>query len=488
MTLERGTEYLVSLVRELIKLPQEAEWVEFKHNNDNPVSIGEYISALANSAALLGKQTAYLVWGVEDGTQTVVGTSFTPSMARHKQQELESWLLQKMAPKIDFRFHEFTAHEHPVVILEIQAARHTPVQFDGTEYIRVGSYKKKLREFPEKERELWRVFDRVPFEQQNAVENVSAEQVLKLLDYPAYFDKMDVPLPENRENILEALTADLLIEVADNGQWHITNLGAVMFAKKLRNFRHLERKTIRLIQYRGNNRVDTVREIEETRGYAVGFEGLIDKIKTLLPRVEVIGAALRSDVSMYPDLAIRELVANAIIHQDFSLTGTGPMIEIFDTRMEITNPGKPLVATDRFLDSPPRSRNERLASLLRRVGICEERGSGIDKVIIQTELNQLPAPLFEVTDEHTRAVLFSHRELKDMTLEERTRAVYWHCCLKWVNREPMNNASLRVRFGITEKSSATISRLIKQTVDAGLIRLYDPNENRKVWRYVPTWV
>ncbi len=487
MTLTRSPEYLRSLLQELITLPKEAEWVEFKYNNANPEMIGEYISALANSAALLGKQTAYLIWGIEDESQRIVGTKFTPSTARHKKQELENWLLQKTAPKIDFRFHEFMHNDQKVVILEIQAARHTPVQFDRVEYIRIGSYKKKLREFPEKERELWRVFDRIPFEQQKAAENVSAEQVLKLLDYPAYFDMTDMPLPENRDGILAALEADLMISKTDNGQYHITNLGGVLFAKQLQDFRHLGRKAVRLVQYRGNNRVETVREIEGSKGYAVGFKGLIDYIKTLLPSNEKIGAAFRQEMPMYPELAIRELVANAIIHQDFALTGTGPMIEIFDTRMEITNPGIPLVDPDRFLDSPPRSRNEALASFLRRVHICEERGSGVDKVVIQTELFQLPAPLFEVTGEHTRAILFAHREFKDMDKEERVRACYMHCVLRYVNREVMNNASLRERLGVATKNSAMVSRIIKQAVELGRIKPYDPGAGTKAMRYLPWW-
>lgn len=190
---------------------------------------------------------------------------------------------------------------------------------------------------------------------------------------------------------------------------------------------------------------------------------------------------------MYPELAIRELVANAIIHQDFSITGTGPMIELFDTRMEITNPGVPLVATERFLDSPPRSRNEALASFMRRLNICEERGTGIDKVVFQTELYQLPAPMFEVTDHHTRSILFSYKTFAEMDKEERARACYLHCCLKYVNREPMNNPSLRERFGIEAKSMSMVSRVIKDAIDLGLIRPYDPLVGPKAIRYIPFW-
>lgn len=206
-----------------------------------------------------------------------------------------------------------------------------------------------------------------------------------------------------------------------------------------------------------------------------------------MPSNEEIGKAFRKEVPMYPELAIRELVANAIIHQDFSATGTGPMIEVFDARMEITNPGVPLVATDRFLDSPPQSRNEALASFMRRINICEERGSGVDKVVFQTEVYQLPAPIFEVTDSHTRSVLFGHKSFADMDKEDRIRACYLHCCLRYVNREPTNNSSLRERFGIEQKNQAQVSRVLKDTVAAGLIRAYDPDAGTKAMRYIPAW-
>jgi predicted HTH transcriptional regulator len=316
---------------------------------------------------------------------------------------------------------------------------------------------------------------------------VSADDVLKLLEYPAYFDLTGLPLPDNRAGILSALTAERLIKEAQGGFWHITNLGAILFAKKLQNFEHLGRKAVRLVQYKGNSRVETVRELEGSKGYAVGFEGLIDYLKTLLPSNEEIGRVFRKEVPMYPELAIRELVANAIIHQDFSISGTGPMIEVFDSRMEITNPGVPLVAVDRFLDSPPQSRNEALASFMRRIKICEERGSGIDKVVSQTELYQLPAPVFEVTDKHTRSILFSYKTFAEMNKEERIHACYLHCCLRYVNREPMNNSSVRERFGIEQKNQAQASRIIRDTVDAKLLKPYDSEAGTKAMRYIPWW-
>lgn len=106
MTPNRTGDYLVGLVRELRKLPSEAEWVEFKVNNCDPQEIGEYISALANSAALVGKAFAYLVWGVEDATHDFVSTDFSPTKTRIGNEELENWLLRLLSPKIHFRFFE----------------------------------------------------------------------------------------------------------------------------------------------------------------------------------------------------------------------------------------------------------------------------------------------------------------------------------------------------------------------------------------------
>lgn len=247
------------------------------------------------------------------------------------------------------------------------------------------------------------------------------------------------------------------------------------------------RKAVRLILYKGNSRVITIRELEGSKGYAVGFENLIEYIKTLLPENEEIGKAFRKQVPMFPDLSIRELVANALIHQDFSITGTGPMIEIFDSRMEITNPGVPLVATERFLDAPPQSRNEALASFMRRINICEERGTGIDKVITESELYQLPAPSFELSDQHTRVVLFGYRSFTEMDKEDRIRACYQHCCLRYVNREHMNNTSLRDRLGIDLKNSAMVSRVIRDTLTANLIKPYDSEAGTRAMRYIPHW-
>jgi predicted HTH transcriptional regulator len=311
--------------------------------------------------------------------------------------------------------------------------------------------------------------------------------VLRLLDYPVYFDLLERPLPANRDAILEALCDDRIIRKSNAGGWDITNLGAILFAKRLDAFHPLGRKVVRVIQYRGNGRTETLKEQEFNKGYASSFEALISTINGLLPVNEVIGEALRKSTPMFPELAVRELVANALIHQDFFVTGAGPTVELFDDRIEITNPGEPLVDTQRFVDTPPRSRNETLASLMRRFRICEERGSGIDKVVFQVELFQLPAPLFESPKGFTRTVLFAHQALSAMDKADRVRACYLHACLRFVTRQDMSNTSLRVRFGVEEQNRSTVSRLIREAVEAGAIVPADPGAAPKLMRYLPFW-
>ena len=472
-------QYVRSLVREFIAMPNETEWLEFKCSFTDPQSIGEYLSALSNSAAISEKPFGYIVWGIEDAHHLVCGTVFKPRQAKKGNQELESWLSILLSPRIDFKIYEFTYDEKPIVIFEIPCASHRPVSFKGIEYVRIGSYKKVLKEFPEKERQLWSLFECTPFEMQVAKPNVTSDEVLKLIDYPAYFDLTNQPLPDNKEGILEKLSSEKMIIRKDGGLFDITNLGGVMFARDLNSFERISRKLIRVIVYKNSNRVETIREQSVVKGYGPGFEVAISFINNLLPENEFIDHALRKSVRMYPEIAIRELFANALIHQDFTLRGTGPIVEIFSDRIEITNPGIPLIDTLRFIDEPPQSRNEALASFMRRINICEERGSGIDKVIFQVELFQLPAPEFTVTSNHTKAILYAHKNFAKMDKSDRIRACYQHACLRYVSNNFLTNTSLRERFSIAKKNYSMASRIIADTLEKNLIKRHDPENLSK---------
>ena len=477
-----------SIIDEARRHNVELPWIEFKSSNYNPQEIGEYISALSNTAALYNQDHAFVIWGIDDITHEVVGTSFDPQKVKQGNQGLDLWISTQLDPQVQFYFHKTVIDSKAVVLLEIGCAHSSPVKFKSTDYIRIDSYKKKLKDFPDTERELWAIFSKKPFEFMVAMENVANDFVLRLLDYSSYFEMLSADLPSDKAGILNILSVEGMIVKSETGNYNITNLGAILFAKRLSDFPSLARKAIRIIKYNGNNRMSSAsKEQVGSKGYASGFEGLIEYINSALPYNEIMGAALRKNVPMYPELAVRELVANAIIHQNFFLQGTSPMIEIFDDRMEITNPGTPLIEKDRFVDHPPVSRNEKLAAFMRRIGVCEERGSGFDKVVFETELYQLPAPEIEIYNNHTKIIMYSHREFSKMTKDDRQRACYLHACLKRVNREYMTNASLRERFNIDIKNSSMISRLLNETCAYGLIKVSDDSTSDKNRRYLPYW-
>ena len=278
MTMNSGE--LEKLAVELTELPNETEWVEFKVDNINPLQIGRAISALSNGAALHEKEWAYIVFGVEDATHKIAGTIFRPRLAKKGNEELESWLVRKLDPSIHFQVFEFPYQGNHLVIFEIPPAIDRPIRFDNEAYIRIGSYTEPLKDYPEKEKRIWNNPRHRTFEHEAACSKVIPNKVLTLLDFPSYFELTKQPLPNSRDAILEKLEQDGLIVTERGGLYIITNLGAILFAKDLREFDSLRRNAVRVIEYAGEDRTQPVREQEGHKGYASGFSGLIESTAT----------------------------------------------------------------------------------------------------------------------------------------------------------------------------------------------------------------
>lgn len=480
-------ENLDKLVNELRKLPNELQWVEFKHNNYKPEMIGKDISALANSATLCEKQRAYMIWGVDDTTHEIVGTEFNLQSLKKGNQELENWLRSLLSSNADFEFHTIQMDNKQVGVLIIYRATTQTVMFEKVDYIRVGSYTKKLTDYPSLRVQLWDRLRESKFEDRLAKQDLELSDALRLLDYVSYFDGIGIPQPTETSEISHYLQEESIIKKQDNGLYSITNLGAILFGRKILEFRTVSRKALRVVQYSGTNRITLLKEKTFNAGYASNFKDAILYIEGILPSQEVIVGALRETKAVYPMLAIREAVANALIHQDFSITGTGPTIEIFDNRIEVTNAGTPLVDIMRIIDNPPRSRNEQLASLMRRLRMCEELGTGWDKIVISCELSQLPAPKIELYEDSTRVVLYGSIPFSELSTEDRVWACYLHACISYVDGKALTNSSLRDRFGLDSSASASISRVIKTTMGKDLIKPVDPDTAPKYMKYVHIW-
>jgi len=267
--------------------------------------------------------------------------------------------------------------------------------------------------------------------------------------------------------------------------YNITNLGALLFANTLSTFETMTGKGVIVRRYTGNNNRQMLLEQEGAMGYTVGLEGLITFVMKNTG-TEHIDGAKRELIPTYPRVAIREFIANALVHQDFAIKGMPITIEIFANRLVITNPGYSLNDVNRLIDLPPHSRNEQMAQLMFTLGICERRGSGIDRAIAAVEKMYLPPVKFTKSEQHTRVFMYPQKSLKEMTKQEKISACYQHACLMYEDGEKINNQSVRERFELSKNDSSVASRIISDTMDAGLIKPADiETASKKYMTYIP---
>ena len=466
----------------------ESETIEFKKDNASPEKIGKYISALANSAAMLGKPEAYLIWGVDDDTKEIVGTQFKPKEKKKGGEPFITWLERNIDPRLVIKFEEMKLNEKWVVILIIHMTVSRPVSFQTQRYIRSGSSIKNLSDYPEKERALWKSFNSVSFEKEFAKTDCNIDDVFDLLEIQKYLEMLNYSPLSTPEEIISFMIEDYIIDKIGE-VYNITNLGAYCFAKDLRNFEHLKSHTVRVIKYKGVNKLVSLSDYTGVKGIVVGFEGLLKYIRTLLPLIEeeYEENGRRIQKVDYPALVLRELVANQIVHQDFSVSGSNPMVEIYDNRLEITNPGAPINEPNRLLDMPPISRNERLADLFKKMHLVESRGSGIDKVVITLEEDNLPAPDIYSKENYMVVVLHKRKAFVDMDDMERNNALYYHSVRLLLEDSFMTNKTVRKRFGLSDKKSSLASNAISQAVKKNFIKPYDDTVGNKFMQYVPFW-
>lgn len=454
--------------------PTETPQLEFKlaSNSFDKERLLQYCVAIANEGG------GHLVLGVTDKhPRKVAGTNAFLNTTKCAQEVFDSL-------KFRVDVHEVNHPAGRVLVFEI------PSRPRGTAYGYKGSYFMRSGEalIPMSEDKLRAIFleGQPDWSDEIARRELAAEEIVELLDTQTFFELLKRPYPTTQNAVVEKLASDRLV-VAGGGGYSITNVCALLLAKNLAAFGHLTRKAPRVIVYTGTSKLSPRIDRTGARGYAVGFQSLVSFVMGQLPQNEIIQNALRRSVTLLPEDSVRELIANALIHQDLTAAGPGPMIEIYSNRVEISNPGEPIIPVDRFIDGY-RSRNERMADLMRQMDICEERSSGVDRVVSNIEMFQLPAPEFISALGRTIVVAHGPRRFDDMTREDKIRACYQHCVLRYVLRERMTNETLRERFGLPKSKSSTISQIIAATVDAGRIKADETvGASKKYARYLPGW-
>lgn len=372
-------------------VPHEINELDWKVGlSDKRERLIEHLIAFSNQT-----NGGYLVFGVSEPSAELV--EITQNQVTEIVSTLTNLGRDSIEPPLVLDYAIVEVDQVPLLFIHIPECRNKPVHRRGKSieeaWVRSGGTTRKASRH---DIGVLMLHSQAPrWEELRASSLLTARNVIESLELGIIAKLLQHPLPAEETELMRWLVDENMVTPDSNG-YYITNFGAIAAAKDLSQFDSVARKPVRVIRYRGTNKVHTIDELIGKKGYAVGFEGLITYLKRILPHSEIIHQSLREEVSVYPEIALRELIANALIHQDFSITGAGPTIEIFDDRIVFTNPGMllPGKRIDRLIGTTPESRNELLASTFRRYRICEERGTGFQKVVANIELFGLPPVLF----------------------------------------------------------------------------------------------
>ena len=478
-----SNEEQADILLSLLAKPAETEIVEFKRakNSFSDTELGQYFSALSNEANLKGEAYAWLVFGVDNTKHELTDTQYKPS--RPALDEMKKKIGDQTTNRITFEeIYDLTYQGKRVVMFQIPAApQGIPIAYQGHYYGRDGESLVALN-LQEIERIRSQRADN-SFEMRPAKSGLTSSEVLQYLNYKKLYERIDRRVPREESAILDLLKEYAYI-TEDHSSWAITNMGALLFANRLTDFENLRFRGLILRRYEGNNNLVMINERHSEAGYAVEFDDLLDWLENNTSKEKIISSRTREIT--YPRVAMREFMANVMVHQDFSITGMPLTIEIFGNRIVFTNPGSLLNDANRLIDLPPHSRNETLAQAMLQVDLCERRGSGYDRAVEGIESMCLPPYKVETGDNFTRVTIYQKKNISDMSKLERIQACYQHVCLMYENTISVTNTSIRERFGLDAHKSATVSHIISDTINANLIKVENPSsESRKFASYIP---
>ncbi len=402
----------IALIDRLRAMPTETEWFEFKRNHWEPQLLGEYLSALANSACLAGQPQGYLLFGIDDATHEVVGTQFDPYTTKAKgNQDLLPWLAAGLRPNAGVEPHIV---EHPggrVVLFEIGPARNQPVSFYGTPFIRVGSSKTELRNHPEKARAIW----------------------TRGRDWSADVCEAATPADLDPEAVAKAREQFVVKhpgQASDVAEWD--DLTFLNKAKVLKQ--GVVTHTALLLLGRAESatllspavaKISWVLKDADNRGldyehfgppFLLAGDRLQKRIRNLIVRALPSGTLFPQEITQYDPWVIREALHNCIAHQDYSLHGRIVVVE-FPDRVLLTNVGNFLpgdIETVIRQDAPQAIyRNPFLADAMVELNLIDTQGGGIKRMFETQRRRSFPLPDYDLTEPRRVVVGISGRILDE---------------------------------------------------------------------------
>lgn len=484
----------------LFDMSWKEDAIKYLHNSLHPVKVElnelDWKSGLSEKSERLAQHISAFANQIGGGT-FAFGVNNDASLFTPSREQAED-IVSRLGSIARNNLHVPIKLEHASVEYEGEGILfiHVPEQVDKPIYLRGGtiydSYYRSAGQTHKMSRQ--QVHDMIAskegisFEDRIAASDLSADQIITMLDFGEFYKLTGKPTPIGAERIVEGL-ADFNFCKKKEGGWSITNLGAALFARDIRNFPSLEFRYVVVRQYKGASNLDISAETFFYEGYAVSLDKIVKYVMSLLEKTEDILHPKRENRYPYPEVSIRELVANMLLHQSFEVHGMTLAVEIFTNRIVITNPGTPLIDTNRFIDLPPKSRNDKMAQAMFLFNLCEKRGSGMDRAVAGVEAMRLPAITIEKGEDFTRARLFPLKKYTEMSKAEKIQACYQHACLLYENGEALTNQSLRDRLAIGKNNAAVASRIISDTIAAGLIKAQEgQSASTKFWRYVPYYV
>ena len=416
----------------LYPVPQELNGIDWKCAlSDKSDRLAQHLCAFSNT-----KNGGYLVFGVNDDTSFVALTKdeieeITNRIGNIAKNNL-AWSIQLEHAVVDYQ-------GHTLLFIRIHEQTNKPIYLRGKDiyeaYIRSAGHTVKMSK--EQVHELIAQSHGLSFEDRVAKSGVSMEEVENLLDCPKMFELLGRNLPSDKQQIMKMMEEYGL----------------------------------------------TLEYICQT-GYAIGFNDLVDFVgnNTSTESIEIRREAIPS----YPIVAIRELTANMMVHQDTAIMGMPLTIEIFTNRLTFTNPGSSLNDANRLIDLPPHSRNEAMAQMMLQMDMCERRGSGIDRATDAISQMKLPAYKAQSGDDFTRITLYPKKKVSEMSREERIAVCYQHACLLYEDGLAINNQIVRERFNLNKNQAVMASRILADTQESGLIKMKDPEtESKRYSSYIP---
>lgn len=356
---------LEDIVRSLCAKKDEQEWFEFKENWYEPVQLGEYVSALSNAAAYHHEDNAYFIWGVNDATHTIVGTDFN-QYCNHNKEPYQNFLARNLSPSIGFEFSELMIDEKRIVVLTIPAAKNIPTAFNGSRFIRIGSSKANIKDYPERERKLFRLLDRGI----DTIENTAADyQNLTFNKLFGYYGSKGIVLREDTfEDNLGLRTGD--------GEYNL-------MAQLLSDNSHMP---FRVSIFTGTTKGSNLYSVREFGNncllYTLDEVLRYGDVLNIIQADETDRVVERKDVPLFDDKVFREAVINAVLH-NLWVEGNEPMITVYSDRIEILSRGTlaPKQTLEGFYLGRSIPVNKKLSEIFIQLHISEKSGRGVPKIV-----------------------------------------------------------------------------------------------------------